>query len=373
MEMKDLVTLYDFEKKSYEMMPSHLSDFVRAGAQDEITLRRNRSALDKIILNPRIFRDVSDRDLSTSVLGKKISFPVMMTAAGGQLHMHEEGELASARACNNFGTVYGTPMNSGYSLEKIAEHTPGRKWLQIGQHSNRIQEHFIKRAEAAGYEAIVLTADTPVPSRRETEIRNNFSVQSTLSWGSVQGYEEELLSDIPLKEYIYGPSDESKSENQFSAGTGQPVFEGITWENASWIRDLTDLPIIIKGVRNVEDARLCAQAGFNGITISNHGGRHLDGTKSAIEVLAEIAPAVEDQIEVYFDSGIRRGMDVLKAIALGANAVLIGRPIFWGLTVSGEKGLNRILEILRTEVDLGMAYLGARSVQEIDNSAITTE
>ena len=324
-------------------------------------------------MNPHIFKDVSERDLSTNILGGKVSIPILMTPAGGQLHVHPEGELASARACHNAGTIYCVPTNSGYGLEEIARHTPGRKWFQIGQHSNRIQEHFIKRAEAAGYDAIIITADAPVPSRRESEIRNQFSVQSRLSWGSIKGYEDELLSDSELKEYIFGDSqDNDELKKRVSAVTDRPSFQGVTWENAAWLRDLTELPIIVKGVRSIQDAQRCIEAGFDAITISNHGARHLDSTKSSIEVLADIAPLVGDHIEVYFDSGIRRGMDVFKAIALGARAVLIGRPIFWGLTIAGEQGLSKILEILEEELDLAMAYVGVNNVSDIDSSTVET-
>jgi len=202
MDNNNLITLADYEKASYGIMSRELSDYVRSGAQDEITLRRNRQALEDIVVNPRIFRDVACRDLSTTVLGDNIDIPIMLTPAGGQLHMNPDGELASARASHGHGTVYSTPTNSGYSLEKIADETTGPKWFQINQHSREIQEHFVKRAKQAGYKAIVLTADAPIPSRRESEIRNNFSIQNHLSWGSVEGYEEFLLSDPHLREYI---------------------------------------------------------------------------------------------------------------------------------------------------------------------------
>ena len=365
MDKNNLITLADYEKTAYDKMTKELSDYVRCGAQDEITLRRNRQAMEDIIVNPRIFRDVDSRDLSTTVLGDKINIPIMLTPAGGQLHMDPDGELASARAAHTHGTVYSTPTNSGYSLETIADVTNGPKWFQIGQHRREIQEHFVKRAKKSGYKAIVLTADTPIPSRRESEIRNNFSIQSRLSWGSVEGHEDFLLADPHLREYIYGKSED---EEPVSAGTGD---KSMTWDDIEWFRGLTDLPVIVKGVRNVEDAKRCADVGFEAITISNHGGRHMDGTMSSIEVLSEIAPAVNDRIEVFFDSGVRRGMDVAKALSLGARAVLIGRPIFWGLCVAGESGVVSVLDILRTELDLAIAYLGVNKVTDLDRSYVS--
>ena len=364
MENNNLVTLKDYEEASYKKMSKELHDYVRAGAQDEITLRRNRQALDDILVNPRIFQDIDPRNLSTNALGTKIDIPIMLTPAGGQLHMHSDGELGAARAANRSGTIYSTPTNAGYSLEKIASETDGPKWFQIGQHSKEIQEHFVKRAEKAGYSAIILTADAPVPSRRESEIRNNFSIQDHLSWGSVEGYEEFLLSDPALRQYIKGKSD----DNRLSSGTGD---KPMTWDDMNWFRSLTNLPIIVKGVRTPEDAELCLKYGFQAITVSNHGARHMDGTKSAIEALAEITPVVDGKIDVFFDSGIRRGLDVLKALCLGAKAVLIGRPIFWGLCVDGENGIFNILKILETELDIAMAYLGVKDVSALNRSFLS--
>ena len=369
MDLTRLVNLEDFEELAYRIMDPKLRDYVRAGVQDEVTLRRNRAGFEQITINPRIFRDVSVRDQSTEVLGKNIDCPIMLTPAGGQRHAHPDGELASARAAESAGTVYGVPTISGYGLEEIAEHTAGRKWFQIGQRHRDVQEHFLRRAEAAGYEAIILTADAPVPSRRVSDLRNQFSLQSGPSWGSVEGYEEELLSDPVLGEYIRGDAVESGQQLEEEPWS-PPAFVGLTWDDIERFRNLTDLPMIVKGVRSVEDATMCADAGFNGITVSNHGGRHLDGTKSTIELLPRIVDEVGHRIEVFFDSGIRTGMDVFKALALGAKAVLIGRPIFWGLAVGGESGVSRVLDLLKIELDLAMAYMGTTKISEIDRATV---
>jgi|TARA_Y100001960_G_scaffold219335_1_gene229242 isopentenyl diphosphate isomerase/L-lactate dehydrogenase-like FMN-dependent dehydrogenase len=358
-----LISLNDYEELAYRKLSKELADYVRAGAQDEITLRLNRSDFSDITVNPRIFRDVNTRNLSTTALGTPIALPIMITPAGGQMHLHSDGELATARAADAHGTIYSTPTNSGKSLESIAKETTGPKWFQIGQHTREIQEHFVKRAEAAGYKAIILTADTPIPSRRESEIRNGFSIQDHLSWGSVEGHEDFLLSDPDLHAYIYGGSD----KNQGSAGTGD---KSMNWDDMEWFRSITNLPIVIKGVRHIDDAKKCVEAGFQGITISNHGARHMDGNKSSIKVLSEIAPEISDKIEVFFDSGIRRGMEIAKALSLGAQAVLIGRPLFWGLAVDGELGVFNVIDILKTELDLAIAYLGVNKVTDLDESYI---
>ena len=232
-----------------------------------------------------------------------------------------------------------------------------------------MQEHFLRRAEAAGYEAIILTADAPVPSRRVADLRNQFSISSAPSWGSVKGYEEELMSDPVLGKYIRGGPDKSGQQLEEEPWS-PPEFVGFTWDDIERFRHLTDLPMIVKGVRSVEDALMCADAGFNGVTVSNHGARHLDGTKSAIELLPRIVDEVGHRIEVYFDSGVRTGMDVFKALALGARAVSIGRPIFWGLAVGGESGVSRVLDLLKIELDLAMAYVGTTKISEIDRATV---
>ena len=369
MDLTRLINLQDFEELSYRVMDPKLRDYVRAGALDEVTLRRNRAAFEQITVRPRIFKDVSVRDQSTEILGKSIDCPIMLTPAGGQRHAHPDGELAAARASECAGTVYSVATVSGFGLEEIAESTNGRKWFQIGQRHREAEEHFVRRAEAAGYEAIILTADAPVPSRRESELRSQFGVEKGLSWGSLKGHEEELLSDPVLREFIQGGSSESGRQAD-GRSWRPPEFVGLTWDDIQWFRNLTDLPIIVKGVRSVEDAIMCVEAGFNGVTVSNHGGRHLDGTKSAIELLPGIVDAVGDRIEVFFDSGIRRGMDVFKALALGAKAVLIGRPIFWGLAVGGERGVSRVLDLLKIELDLVMAYVGTAKISEIDRTTV---
>ena len=368
MDLTGLFSLQDFEELSYTVMDPKLRDYVRAGASDEVTLRQNKAAFEQVTVKPRIFRDVSVRDQTTEVLGKRIDCPIMLTPAGGQRHAHPDGELAAARASERAGTVYSVPTISGYGLEEIAESTAGRKWFQIGQRHREAQEHFVRRAEAAGYEAIILTADAPVPSRRESDLRNQFSIGSGPSWGSLKGHEEELLSDPVLREFIRGGATESDLPEGQS--WSRPAFVGLTWNDIEWFRDLTDLPIIVKGVRSVEDAIMCAEAGFNGVTVSNHGARHIDGTKSAIELLPRIADAVGHRVDVFFDSGIRRGLDVFKALALGAKAVLIGRPIFWGLAVGGENGVSRVLDLLQIELDMVMAYVGTNKISEIDRTTV---
>ena len=358
----DPISLFDFEALARGRMDPHLWDYVEAGAGDEVTLRRNRAAFEGITVNPRFLVDVSSRDLSTTVLGQQISVPVMVTPAGGQRYVHPEGERATARAAGAAGTLMTLPSNSGYSIEEVAQVATGPLWFQLSHFGDEVTELLVTRAEAAGYRAICLTVDAPVPSIRERDVRNGFSGQGEPSWGSLRDYPEVVDRNEALRRYIRGGPD-TPAET--------PEAHGLTWDRLEWLQSLTSLPLLVKGIRTAEDAVLCAEHGVDGIVVSNHGARHLDGTLSSIETLPAIAEAVGDAVEVYLDSGVRRGMDVLKALALGARAVLIGRPVFWGLAVDGEEGVRRVLEILRTELDLAMAYCGRTRVADLRRDLVT--
>ena len=350
------VSLFDLEAMANQVMPHDLWDFVDAGAGDEVTLRRNRSAFEEITINPRFLVDVNDRDLSTTVLGQKISFPVMVAPAGGQRQVHPEGELATARAAGAVGTLYALPTSSGYSIEEVADVATGPLWFQLYHFNDQVTEHLVSKAKAAGYKAICLTIDTPAPSPKERDVRNRMVQQPELHWGSLRD-----RPDLRAMRGVGVPD---------MADWSPPRFSGLTWERLDWLRSLTGLPLVIKGIRTVEDALICVEHGVDGIVVSNHGGRQLDFTRSSIETLPSIAEAVGEGMEVYLDSGVRRGMDVVKALALGARAVLIGRPLLWGLAVDGEAGVRTALEILRTEFDRAMAYCGRTRVGELDRSLV---
>ena len=351
----DPINLFDFEALAQQRIPHNLWGFVRGGAADEITLERNRAAFDEITVNPRFLVDVSERDLSTTVLGRKISFPVMVAPAGGHREVHPDGELAVARAAGAAGTIMALPTGSGYSIEEVVEVATGPLWLQISYFGDEITELLVTRAKAAGYTAICLTIDTPAPSAKEGDLRNQFVRAAGLHWGSLTEYPDILSKMNPGK----------PESPDWSPGG----YNSFTWPRLDWLRSLSGLPLVVKGVRTAGDAALCAEYGADGIIVSNHGGRQLDGTLSSIETLLTIVEAVGDSLEVYLDSGIRRGLDVLKALALGA--VLAGRPVFWGLAVDGEAGVRKVLEILRVEFDRAMAYCGRTTVANIDRSLVS--
>ncbi len=351
------VSLYDLEAMAKQAMPHNLWDFVEGAAFDEITKHRNRTAFDEITINPSFLVDVNDRDASTTVLGERISFPVMVAPAGGQSQMHPDGELATAQAAGDAGTLYALPTSSGHSIEEVAEVASGPLWFQLYHFSDEVTQILVKRARDAGYKAICLTVDTPSPSPKERDLRNAIGRLPGPLWGSLRD-RPDLVESIQA-----GVPD--------MADWSPPRYTGLTWTRLDWLRSLTGLPLIVKGIRTASDALLCVEHSVDAIIVSNHGGRQLDGTLSSIETLPAIVDAVDGRLEIYLDSGIRRGLDVLKAIALGARAVLMGRPLFWGLAVDGRRGVRTALEILRTEFDRAMAYCGRTRVGDIDRSLVS--
>ena len=340
----NLVSLYDYEASARRTLPTNVWDFIDAGAMDEITARRNRSALDALALRPRLLRDVEDIDLSTIVLGTQISLPVMIAPGGGHKIVHPDGELATVRGAAKSRTLIMAATNSNYTMEEIAEATTTPRWFQLYHRGHDITEILVRRAEESGYQAICLTVDTPVPSPKERDVRNRFVRPFKL--GNFTGMEA-AAGDEETPSWLR---------------TGVPP---LTWKDLDWLRSLSALPLVLKGIRTAEDARLALDHGVEGILVSNHGGRQMDMTLSSIETLPEIVDAVDGRAEVYMDSGIRRGSDVLKALAMGARAVAIGRPFYWGLAVDGADGVHGVLEILRVELERAMAYCGVTAVRDL--------
>ncbi len=337
-------SISELQELAEPLMSAEQMEFVRRGVYEDWTRDRNRAKLDEIALNPRLLIDVSDRDLSTTVLGQTISFPVMSAPAGAQCGSHPDGGLAVARASGAARTLMAVPVVSGYSLEKIAEVASGPLWFQHVHYSDAVSEMILPRLRPAGYSAVVLTVDALGPFELETLLLGREAPPPGRKFGSFEGHEE-LLDEH---------------------GTARWIPPYITWERLEWIRSLSSgLPLVIKGIRGAEDAMLCVDHGIDGIVVSNHGGRQFDGSRASIEVLPEVVEAVGDKLEVYFDSGVRSGLDVFRAIALGARAVFVGRPVHWGLAYRGQEGVRLALEILRAEFDKVLAYSGCRSVAAV--------
>jgi 4-hydroxymandelate oxidase len=343
------INLFEYETAAKELLPKAEYDYIAGGATDEISVERNRRAYESWALRPRVLRDVSALDLSTTVLGGKVNLPVLIAPCGGHKKAHPEGEFATYRAAAACGTIFAVSANASANFEELANAARGRIWLQLYPFRDReMTRDWLKRAKAAGYEALCVTLDSQWPPKRERNIRNDYR--------NLRG------SNLPN-----AGADPARARRGAHPGGGDPAA---TWKDIEWIKSMTDLPVVAKGIMTGEDAGLCADAGIDGVIVSNHGGRHLDNTLATVEVLSEAVAAARGRLEIYLDGGIRRGADVVKAIALGAKAVFIGRPLFWGLAVDGEKGVVRVLSILREEIEITMAKCGRPTVASIDSTVI---
>ena len=342
------INLYDYEARAKPMLSHNNWEFIEAGAMDEITTARNRSAFEALTLRPRFLRNTTERKISTTVLGQDISFPVMISPTDGHGMAHPEAECATARGAGMSNTLMMCSTSSHCSLEEIAEAATGPLWMQLSHRGYDFTENLVKRAEAAGYKAIVLTVDAPIPTPKERDIRNRFVRPGEL--GNFREHQSRLAKAGESAPTTYGDV---------------PLPPPLTWRELEWLRSLTSLPLVLKGVRTAEDARLAVEHGVSAILVSTHGGRRMDTTMSSIEVLPEIVAATGGRVEVYVDSGVRRGSDVLKALALGATAVSVGRPLYWGLAVNGAEGVHHMLELLREEFNRAMAYCGQNSVDDL--------
>ena len=342
------INLFEFETAAREILPKAEYDYIAGGATDEISVERNRRAYESWAFRPRVLRDVSALDLSTTVFGTTIKLPVLIAPCGGHKRAHPEGELATYRAAVACGTVLAVSANSNTSFEELAKSVQGHLWVQMYPFRDKqMTMEWLKRVKDNGYEAVVVTLDSQWPPKRERNIRNNYRRTRGVNYPQGGG------------------------ETPRPAGrAGEGSDPAATWKDLEWIKSAADLPVIAKGIMTGEDVELCCEVGADGVIVSNHGGRHLDNTLATIEVLAEAVAAARGKVEIFLDGGIRRGADVVKAIALGARAVFIGRPLFWGLAVDGERGVSRVLNILREEIEITMAKCGRPTIASIDSTAL---
>jgi 4-hydroxymandelate oxidase len=345
------INLFEFEAFAKERLPKEEYDYIAGGATDEISVERNRRAFESWALRPRVLRDVSALDLSTTVLGTRVTLPVLLAPCGGHKRAHPEGEVATYRAAAACGTILAVSANSNTPFEELAKVATGHLWLQLYPFRDReMTKDWLRLAKEAGYEAACITLDAQWPPKRERNIRNNYRRSGGVNRSRADSGEAPRAGRIRRE--------------------GASADPAATWKDLEWIKTHSDLPVVAKGIMTGEDVELCAEAGADAVIVSNHGGRHLDNTLATIEVLSEAVAAAKGRVEILLDGGIRRGADVVKALALGARAVFIGRPLFWGLAMGGEHGVVRVLEILREEIEITMAKCGRPTVASIDSTVV---
>ncbi|WP_289140927.1 alpha-hydroxy-acid oxidizing protein [uncultured Brevibacillus sp.] len=356
------VSIEDWEQKAREILPDGPFDYIAGGSGAEETLVSNRTAFSKWAIVPRMMRDVTNRTMGITLYNQELRTPIMLAPVGMQAIAHPEGELATARAAKEAGVPLVVSTVSAHSMEQIAEVMgDAPRWFQLYWSNDReVSASMVKRAEAAGYSAIVLTVDTIMLGWKRRDFRNGYSP---------------LREGKGVANYITDPVlcsrlTEVTPENVVEEILKNIYHPALNWNDIAFLREQTSLPILVKGILHPDDARLAVEHGVDGIIVSNHGGRQMDGAISTLEALPAIAKVVAGKIPVLLDSGVRTGADVVKAIALGANAVLIGRPFLFGLAVAGEKGVASVLDTLINELDVAMALSGSNSVADLNESIL---
>jgi L-lactate dehydrogenase (cytochrome) len=372
-------TVEDLRRLARRRLPRAIFDFVEGGAGDEGTVARNRAAFERLLFEPRVLVDVSKREQATVVLGERVATPVLVSPTGMAGLCWPKGEVAAARGAHEAGTIYTLSTHSSCTIEEVAAGAPGPLWFQLYVWQNReLTRSFVDRARAAGYRALVLTVDVPVISRRERDLRNGFTVPPRITVGNavdtlrrVGWMRRVLLGPRLTLANLVGMPGAPRTDIVTMAGVAnRQVDPSLTWADLAWFRSLWSGPLLLKGVLTVADAKKAVEHGVDGLVVSNHGGRQLDGARASVEALPDIVDAVGSRVEVLLDGGVRRGADVVRALALGGRAVMVGRPYLYGLASGGTAGVRRVLEILHGEVDHALALTGVPKVGDLDRTVV---
>ena len=354
-----LATVADFEPLARQRMSHIAYEYVSGGAGDELTLRDNVQAFDRLRLHPRVLIDVSQLDTRSTVLGQQLEFPILMAPTAYHRLVHAEGELASVRGAAKAGATMIASSFATTTIEDMSRAAAPPLWFQLYCVPDRgFTKELVQRAENAGCKALFVTVDTPVIGNRHRETRSGFALPSGLDRANYRG----LAGTASTTSH-------RPSEREIYSVVLDPT---LTWKEIEWIRSFARVPVVIKGVLSPLDAARAASAGVAAIAVSNHGARNLDTVPATIDALPRIADAVKGELPLFLDGGIRRGTDVLKALALGASAVLVGRPCLYGLAAQGADGVAAVMTMLRTELEMAMALTGRRTLKEIDRSVLWT-
>lgn len=374
----NLASIEDLRQRARRRLPKAIFDFIDGGSQDEVSLAANRRDFERLALVPRVLTDVSKRQLASTVLGERVAFPLIVAPTGLAGLLSRKGEVAEARAAEAAGIPYCLSQMAASSIEEVKAATRRSFWFQSYLVKDRsINEALIDRAASAGCKVLVITLDTKAQGPRERDMRNGFTVPPRVTWRNAL----DVLRRVHwLRDVAMGPrvtfanlagslvgSSDIISIARFAA---EQYDFSVGWTHIDWCRARWNGKLALKGILTVEDARLALEHGADAVIVSNHGGRQLDHSRSSIAALPAIVDAVGDRTEVILDGGVRRGGDILKALALGARACMAGRPFLYGLAAGGERGVTRAIDLLRNEVDNNLALLGRASVQDLDRSAI---
>ncbi|MQL71029.1 hypothetical protein Taro_003343 [Colocasia esculenta] len=378
----EITNVSEYEAIAKAKLPKMVYDYYASGAEDQWTLQENRNAFSRILFRPRILIDVSKIDMTTTVLGYKISMPIMIAPTAMQKMAHPDGEYATARAASAAGTIMTLSSWATSSVEEVASTGPGIRFFQLYVYKDRkVVAQLVRRAERAGFKAIALTVDTPRLGRREADIKNRFTLPPYLTLKNFEGLDlgkMDKANDSGLASYVAGQIDRSLSWKDPFGDLRALTFvqwgvDALAQMDVKWLQTITTMPIFVKGVMTAEDTRLAIQAGAAGIIVSNHGARQLDYVPATISCLEEVVKAAQGRVPVFLDGGVRRGTDVFKALALGASGIFIGRPVVFSLAAEGEAGVRKVLQMLREEFELTMALSGCLSLKDITRSHILTE
>ncbi len=374
-------------------LPAGVFDYIDGAAEDEVTLARNSGAFDDIEFRPRVLRDVSEIDTSTEVLGSRIPVPLILSPTGFSRIAHPAGELAVCRAAARARLPYTLSTMGTRSIEEVAvaqdEVATGldgaavadsRRWFQVYVWKDRgLVKDMIERAKHAGFESIMITVDTAVLGRRERDVRRGLTLPPKLGLDTILGgmlrpsWAWAFVRDDPIMfANVVGKDDEDGSDPiSLSAHVNSQFDPTLSWSDIEWFQSLWDGPVVVKGIQSVEDALIAADMGVQAVALSNHGGRQLDGAPTPIELVAPVADAIGGRAEIYCDGGVRRGSDILKAVALGADACMIGRPYFYALGAGGEQGVDWVLDFLKSGLRQTMALSGTRTIDQISSDLVT--
>ena len=379
MKLKDCHSYNDFRKLAKKKLPSPIFHYIDGGSDDEVTLNRNTEAFNDCDLIPNVLADVANIDLSTTVLGQKIDFPLFPSPTAMHRLYHHEGERASARAVEKMGTIFGTSTMGTVSIEEIAKVNKGPKLFQLYIHRDRgLTDNLIERCKKAGFNSMCLTVDTVVAGNRERDRRTGFTTPPKLTLGSLLSFVAHPVWTInnlihekfELANIVHMTQKGTSIDKSVIDYINEQFDPAMNWKDAEYCVKKWNGPFALKGVMSVEDAKRAIDIGCTAVIISNHGGRQLDGSRAPFDQLVEIVDAVGDKIEVILDGGVRRGTHVIKALSLGAKACSFGKGYLFALAAGGQKGVEAILEKMKEEIYRDMTLMGCKSVSELNRSKV---